>query len=95
MLGAILLKTGISNKITRPRIEIFLRRQGDLMGLTLDLGCGSSIYKEYMQNRVGFDVNPGPGVDVVGGMPIIDMKKDQDIDSSVESITSFINSKLK
>ena len=34
--------------------------------LTLDLGCGHASYKKYFPNRIGFDIQSGPGVDVVG-----------------------------
>lgn len=66
MISKFLEKIGLTKKITRSRLEKFLIRHQDPQGLTLDLGCGHSYYKKYFPNRIGFDIQPGHGVDVVG-----------------------------
>ena len=80
MLNQLLLKIGITKKITRSRLEKFLTEQKDTVALTLDLGCGTSApYKKYFPNRVGFDNEAGPNIDVVGdahGLPFEDEKFD-------------------
>jgi len=52
-------------KITRKKLEEFIKNHAS-SSKTLDLGCGLSLYKKYFPNRVGFDIKPGPNVDVVG-----------------------------
>jgi len=65
MINKFLLKIGLTSKITRPRMEKFIKMHRSL-ALTLDLGCGRASYKKYFPNRIGFDVRSGPEVDVVG-----------------------------
>jgi SAM-dependent methyltransferase len=52
-------------KITRERLKRFIQNQANER-YTLDIGCANSPYSHYFPNRVGFDIVPGPGVDVVG-----------------------------
>lgn len=52
-------------KITRHKLNKFLEKYKSDK-LTLDLGCKDSPYKELFPNRIGLDVEPGAGVDVVG-----------------------------
>ncbi len=67
MISNLLLKSGLTKKITRARMDKFLARHQDAQSLTLDLGCGPHApYAKYFPNRVGFDIVSGPGVDVVG-----------------------------
>ena len=65
MLNQILEKIGITSKITRKELEKFIETHQD-SGLTLDIGCGHAFYRKYFPNRLGFDIQPGPAVDVVG-----------------------------
>lgn len=55
----------LTSKITRKELKKFLERHQD-NGLTLDLGCGRSVYRNYFPNRIGFDIETRPGVDIVG-----------------------------
>ena len=55
----------ITKKITRDRIKAFVTRHGS-EGRTLDIGCQNSAYANFFPNRVGLDIKPGNGVDVVG-----------------------------
>lgn len=65
MLNKTLNKIGLTSKLTRNRLAGFIEKhKGN--GLTLDIGCAYSPYAEYFPNRVGFDIKPGPGVDMVG-----------------------------
>jgi SAM-dependent methyltransferase len=59
------MKGFLTKKISRDALEALLRehRSGEY---TLDLGCGLGMYRELFPNRVGFDIAPGPAVDVVG-----------------------------
>lgn len=52
-------------KIVRLRLQKFIQKHATA-GQTLDLGGGSGPYVEYFPNRLGFDIAPGPGVDLVG-----------------------------
>lgn len=58
---------GLTRKITRPRLEAFLRKYGSAEK-TLDVGCGSALYGELFPNRVTLDIEARPGVqvDIVG-----------------------------
>lgn len=55
----------LTNKITRERLKTFIKEQAN-DAYTLDLGCANSPYSVFFKNRLGFDIQPGPGVDVVG-----------------------------
>lgn len=67
-MGALLKRiaraTGFSKKLTRRDLASFVRRHA-VSGKTLDLGCGGGPYREIFPQRVGVDVKPGPGVDIV------------------------------
>lgn len=60
------MKKFLTRKITRQRLEKFLEKYARADKLVLDLGCGSAKHVRYFPNRIGFDIAPGPGVDVVG-----------------------------
>jgi len=62
-------------KIPRVRIEKFLKRHATKERI-LDVGGGSGPYKKYFPNRVGFDVEPGPGVEYVGDAHKLSLFKD-------------------
>ena len=59
MLDAI----GFTRKITRPRLEAFLRRYAS-EGKTLDIGCGNNLYRNFFPNRVTTDIEARAGVQV-------------------------------
>ncbi len=55
----------LTSKITRKQLNQFVSKHSN--GLyTLDLGCANSPYSKYFINRLGFDIEKGTGVDVVG-----------------------------
>ncbi|MEK7591331.1 MAG: class I SAM-dependent methyltransferase, partial [Patescibacteria group bacterium] len=54
---------GLTKKITRPRIEAFLKKYRST-GNTLDVGCGSALYGSYFPNRTTLDIEARPGVRV-------------------------------
>lgn len=54
----------LTRKITRQRLDSFVVAQGNEL-FTLDLGCANSPYSKHFPNRVGCDISPGEGVDVV------------------------------
>jgi len=51
---------GITRKITRPRLEAFLRHYASA-DLTLDIGSGNSPYSNIFPNRKTVEVSPRPG----------------------------------
>lgn len=57
---------GLTRKITRPRLEAFLRRHAT-DARTLDIGCGSDLYGNFFPNRTTLDIarRPGAKVDIV------------------------------
>lgn len=57
--------TFLKSKITREHLEPFIQAHASSKR-TLDIGCAGSPYSKYFPNRVGFDITPGAGVDVVG-----------------------------
>jgi SAM-dependent methyltransferase len=59
------LRTVLTGKLTRIRLDAFVARHAS-DAYTLDIGCAHSPYSKHFKNRVGFDIAPGPGVDVVG-----------------------------
>ncbi|MDD4319309.1 MAG: methyltransferase domain-containing protein [Candidatus Peribacteraceae bacterium] len=54
---------GITRKITRTRLEAFLRRYAS-DAKTLDIGCGNAQYGFLFPNRTTLDVAPRPNVQV-------------------------------
>ncbi len=54
---------GLTRKITRPRIEAFLRRYAT-SEKTLDIGCGTAPYGKYFPNRTTLEIAPREGVQV-------------------------------
>ncbi len=55
----------LTGKLTRIPLDAFVKRHAS-DAYTLDVGCSHSPYSQFFKNRVGFDIAPGPGVDVVG-----------------------------
>ncbi|MCP6718270.1 MAG: class I SAM-dependent methyltransferase [Patescibacteria group bacterium] len=76
MLNKFLLKIGLTSKITRGRMEGFIKKHQDY-GLTLDLGCGYAVYQKYFPNCIGFDIQPGLKVDVVGDAHNLPFKNEE------------------
>ena len=60
-----MLKRRLTAKITRQQLEAFVAQHATDQH-TLDIGCAHAPYARYFPNRVGFDITPGEGVDVVG-----------------------------
>lgn len=58
---------GLTHKITRPRLDAFLRRHATSQPV-LDIGCGNDQYGRHFPNRTTLDIaaRPGVGVDIVG-----------------------------
>src|SRR3989338_816840 len=54
---------GLTCKITRPRLEAFLRKYAS-DAKTLDIGCGNDQYGELFPNRTTLDIEARPGVKV-------------------------------
>ena len=54
---------GLTRKITRPRLEAFLRKYAT-DAKTLDIGCGNDLYGELFPNRTTLDVEVREGVQV-------------------------------
>lgn len=73
-----MIKDFLTTKITRKELEKFIKEHSSDK-YTLDLGCANSPYSQYFPNRVGLDVSPGKGVDVIGdahALPFEDGKFD-------------------
>jgi len=78
MINKILKKIGLTSKITRQKLEIFIQKHQN-KGLTLDIGCADSPYAKYFPNRIGLDSQAGPNIDVVADthqLPFADEKFD-------------------
>ena len=76
MINEFLDKIKITSKLTRVQLEKFVKKyQSD--GYTLDIGCAHSPYSQYFSHRVGLDIKPGPGVDVVGDVYHLPFKDEQ------------------
>ncbi len=73
--------TGLTRKITRTRLDAFLKRHAH-HGKTLDIGCGNDQYGHYFPNRTTFDiqVRPGVTVDIVGDAHHLPMISDASFD---------------
>lgn len=74
-----MIKEFLTSKITRERLDKFIESHASDV-YTLDIGCADSPYSSHFSNRVGFDILPGRGVDVVGdahSLPFEDNKFDQ------------------
>lgn len=65
----------ISRKITRERMDKFLKRHS-ARTKTLDVGCGNSRYSRYFPNNIGFDIIESRKVDVVGDVHSLPFKND-------------------
>lgn len=59
------MRTFLISHMTRERLDPFIAAHAS-SARTLDIGCANSPYSVLFPNRVGFDVSPGRGVDVVG-----------------------------
>ena len=78
MINKILKKIGLTSKITRQKLELFIQKHKS-NGLTLDIGCSNSPYVKYFPNLIGLDIQNGPKVDVVADvhkLPFEDEKFD-------------------
>jgi len=64
MINKILKKIGLTSKITRQKLDLFIRKHQSRK-LTLDIGCFNSPYTKYFPNRIGLDIQAGQSVDVV------------------------------
>lgn len=60
-----MIRDFFTNKLTRKRLDPFIARHAGSKR-TLDIGCANSPYAELFPNRVGFDIEEGKNVDVVG-----------------------------
>ncbi|MFH1997248.1 MAG: class I SAM-dependent methyltransferase [Patescibacteria group bacterium] len=73
-----MIKNFLTTKITRQELKKFIQKHSSDK-LTLDLGCSNSPYSKYFLNRVGFDIQDGKGVDIIGDahkLPFEDEKFD-------------------
>lgn len=59
-----MLRQFLTSKITREKLDPFIQRHASDKR-TLDIGCANSAYSRHFPNRVGLDIEPGTGVDVV------------------------------
>lgn len=66
----------IKTKLTRESLKNFLEKYRSDK-LTLDLGCKNAPYGDLFANRIGFDVECGKGVDVVGDAHKLPFKDDE------------------
>lgn len=60
-------RIGLTRKITRTRLDMFLRRHATVLSV-LNIGCGSDQYGRYFPNRTTVDIvaRPGARVDIIG-----------------------------
>jgi len=66
----------LKDKMTRKPLKLFVEKNKSNL-FTLDVGCSNSLYSSYFTNRLGFDINFGNGVDVVGDAHKLPFKKNQ------------------
>ena len=68
---------GLTRKITRPRIEAFLRKYASDQK-TLDVGCGTALYGKLFPNCTTLEIAPREGVkvDIVGDVHSLPMIAD-------------------
>jgi SAM-dependent methyltransferase len=71
--------TGLSAKLSRARLDAFLKTQAS-SARTLDIGGGSKPYRKYFPNSVSVDILAREGVDVVGDAHDLHMFKDAEFD---------------
>ncbi len=73
---------GLTRKITRPRLEAFLKRHASTK-LTLDVGSGNRPYAKFFPNAKTLDARPRPGLtppDIVGDAHDLSMIPDASFD---------------
>jgi SAM-dependent methyltransferase len=75
-----ILREWLISKLTREQLDAFVAAHAT-NAHTLDIGCCDSPYSKYFPNRVGFDIESGKGVDVVGDAHTLPFK-----DSEFENI---------
>ncbi|TSC58898.1 MAG: type 11 methyltransferase [Candidatus Peregrinibacteria bacterium Greene0416_19] len=78
---SLLDRTGLTAKITRPRIHAFLKKYASEKK-TLDVGCGSALYGNHFPNRITLDIEARPGIktDIVGDAHNLHMIDDASFD---------------
>ena len=60
-----MIRNFLVSKMTRERLDPFIDSLSSSL-YTLDIGCANSPYSGFFPKRLGFDILPGEGVDVVG-----------------------------